>query len=145
MNIPTYTSGILQVKAYRILQARVSRCLGTYRLIPTEWSILGLIVSSTNGIRHAEIATILGVETPLITMLVNGLVEKQLVERHNHPTDRRAKLLFLTPKGKKLIPEVELTLKATLFKLLAGISREDLEAYKRVLEAIVDNETQGNK
>jgi len=142
MNIPTYTSGILQVKAHRILQGRVTQILSAFHLNPTEWSILGLIFESKNGVRHAEIAKILNVETSLITMLVNGLVEKQLVERYGHPKDRRVKLLYLTQKARVLIPQVEKTLREALYSLLTGITKEDLDAYRRVLEAIVINETQ---
>lgn len=140
MNIPTYTSGILQVKAYRILQAHVSEKLNLFQLNSTEWSILGLIFENKNGIRHAEIAKILNVETPLVTMMVNGLEEKKLVERLNHPKDKRAKLLFLTPKGKNLIPEVESSLRETLSKILQGISPEELMTYRKVLETIVNND-----
>lgn len=139
MTIPTYKSGILQVKAYRILQARVSKTLGTFQLNPTEWSILGLIFENNNGIRHSELAKMLQVETPLITMLVNGLVEKELVERHNHPTDKRAKLLFVTQKSKTLIPQVEKVLSETLLQLLNGLTQKDMTIYKKVLEVIVTN------
>ncbi len=139
MNTPTYKAGILQVKAFRILQSKVSQTLSKFDLNPSEWSILGLISASTNGIRLAEVASALNVETPLITALVNNLEELKLVERFNHPSDKRAKLLYLTPKGKHLIPLVENSLKETLFKLLEGVTQEELNTYRKVLEVIVTN------
>lgn len=139
MTIPTYKSGILQVKAYRILQLHVSQTLEKFGINPTEWSILGLIYTQTDGIRFSSIADILQVERPLITMLVNGLESKGLVERHAHPKDKRAKLLFLTKKGATLVPQIEQKLREVLYKLLAGVSQDDLEAYRRVLEAIIAN------
>lgn len=139
MNIPTYKSSILQVKAHRILQARVSRVLYKFEVNPTEWTILGLISESSNGIRHAQIAKVLNVETPLITMLVNKLVEKELVDRKPHPIDQRAKLLFLTNRGRTLVPQVEAKLREQLSKLLHGISSQDLATYRNVLETIINN------
>jgi len=139
MNIPTYTSGILQVKAYRILQAHVSMTLGEFQLNPSEWSILGLVFESKNGIRHAEIASMLNVEAPLITMLVDDLEKRNLVERLNHPQDGRVKLLYLTQKSKMLIPQIEKKLKEALQKLLSGVSHKDMDIYRKVLEAIVRN------
>lgn len=69
MSIPTYKSGILQVKAHRILQTRVSKTLHEFGLNPTECSILGIISESNNGIRHAQIAKILNVEHRLLPCL----------------------------------------------------------------------------
>lgn len=145
MTIPTYKSGILQVKAYRILQMKVSQTLGTFQLNPTEWSIIGITFESSNGIRLTEIATLLNVETALITILVNKLERKKLVERYPHPTDKRAKLLLLTQKGKHLIPRVEEKLKEEMHLLLTGISEAELNTYRKVLETIIANEAKRRK
>lgn len=144
MNMPTYKSGILQVKAYRILQENVSQTLEKFDINPSKWSILGLVYENKDGIRLSEIANILNVEPPLITQLVNELKQKRIMELHPHPQDKRAKLLFLTSKGKSLIPSVEQLLTETLNKLLANITKEELDAYRKVLESIIKNAKQLN-
>ncbi len=142
MTFPTYKSGVLQVKAYRILQMRVSQILGRFQLNPTEWSILGITFENSNGIRLTEIAALLNVETALITILVNELEQKKLVERHPHPKDKRAKLLLITHKGKHLIPRVEEKVKEELDILLKGITTSELNTYRMVLQTIISNEAQ---
>lgn len=145
MYTPTYKNGILQVRSYRILQSKISQTLIPFQLNYTEWTILGLIYDSSNGIRNAQIAKTLNVETPLITMMVNNLVKKQLVLRHKHPQDKRAKLLFLTQKGKHLMPQLEMSLKKTFVSLLKGISLDDLRTYKKVVETIIRNESESTE
>ena len=98
MKIPTYTTSLYQVKAQRILRDKVTHALSDYELSSTEWTILGQIYEHKDGIRLSELAIMLGVEAPLITNLIERLVKKELVQKHAHPRDKRAKLLFLTKK-----------------------------------------------
>jgi DNA-binding MarR family transcriptional regulator len=47
-----------------------------------------------------ELATMLGIDAPYMTTVVDDLQGLGLVERRPHPTDRRAKLVGATRKGK---------------------------------------------
>lgn len=141
MTVPTYESAILQVKAYRILQANVRNALKKYKINPTEWSIVGIIYQQKNGIRLSEIANMLDIDRPLITIIANNLEKKELIDRVDHPKDKRAKLLFLTSKAKLLLPVIEKELQVKLIKLLNGLTVEELNTYKKVLETIVANNT----
>jgi len=42
-----------------------------------------------------------------VTSLVDGLEERGIVERQSHPTDRRAKVIALTPAGEKVRRELQ--------------------------------------
>jgi MarR family transcriptional regulator for hemolysin len=139
MNSGTYRSGLLQVKSYKILQGRVAATLEAFNLSASEWSIIGIVSEHKNGLNLASIADVLGVEPPLVTILIEGLVRKNLVKKADHPIDKRVKLIFITPKSKNLIPEIEQSLKGVLNELLSGLSIDDLQAYKKVLETIVKN------
>ncbi len=137
-NQPTYFSGILQVKAYRILQHSVSKEVKKFGLNPTQWFILGQI-KEARKVRAADIASQLIVEAPLITSLTDDLVSKGLIDKVLDLTDKRVKLLQLTEKGEDLIPKIEARLQANLKNLLAGTTHSDLKAYHRVLKIIVKN------
>ena len=134
----SYFSGILQVKAYRVLQHNVSLEVKKFGLNPTQWFILGQI-KEQNGVRAVDIAALLRVEAPLITNLTDDLVDSGLIKKVADSGDKRAKLLELTPKGAKLIPQVEKSLQAKLNDLLKGINDSELKTYQKVLEAIVKN------
>lgn len=139
MTEPTYLSGITQVRAYRILQVRVGKVLRKYSLKPTHWFILGYI-NEPQEVTSATIADYLKVEPPLITGLTEDLIKQGLIEKKPHPTDGRVKLLRMTNKGKKLVPQIESALEESISRLLKGTSSNDLRIYKKVLEVIIAND-----
>ncbi len=71
---------------------------------------VGLSFSRTRAVRRVaarpmsmgELAAALGIDRPNATVLVDDLEAQGLVRRRPHPTDRRAKLVEATRKGKAL-------------------------------------------
>jgi DNA-binding MarR family transcriptional regulator len=82
-----------------------------------------------------ELADALGIDPPNATTVVDDLEEMGLVKRRPHPTDRRAKLVEATRKGKDLARRADAIL-ATPPPALSDIPRGDLEELRRLLEAI---------
>jgi DNA-binding MarR family transcriptional regulator len=140
-----YQDGALQVKAYRLLQAQVYGFLEDFGLNPTQWFVLGYIQEHKKGVRLTEIAELLSVETPLITMLADKLEEQGLLKRTAHPTDGRAKLLVLTKKGGNLLPKVEQKVRAGLNEVLMGVNESELATYHKVLRTIIANTQRFNR
>lgn len=141
MNIHTHIVGILQVRAYRTLQAYVQQVLDGYDLNSTQWSILGLIMSATDGMRVMDLAERLGVEAPLVTMLSKPMLKKKLIVKSKSASDNRARILALTPGGKSLAQEIEKVLTKQLQILTRGVTESEMKTYTKVLEAIVKNGT----
>lgn len=54
-----------------------------------------------DGINQQEIADTVNKDKSSVTYLINRLVKQGLVERIGDKQDRRNKLIFLTPKGKR--------------------------------------------
>src|SRR3954454_20405012 len=71
---------------------------------------LGMSFGRTRAIRRLaraphsmrEFADALGIDPPQATVLVDDMEAQGLVRRRPHPTDRRAKLVEATPRGKTL-------------------------------------------
>lgn len=141
IDLPTYLTGTIFTKAYRVIRTHVGVCLDQYGLTPTAWSLLGLILQERDGISLADSAAQLGVKASLISVLSQNLVDRQLVERIPHQTDKRTKLLVLTSQGERFVSSVERQLQRELSYLLRGVLPNDLAAYKRVLETIIQNGT----
>lgn len=55
----------------------------------------------------AELAYELGTDAPAATVLINALETRGLVRRAPHPTDRRAKQVFLTSAGRRMLAVIE--------------------------------------
>lgn len=133
-----YNSGLLQGKAYRILTAHLTEVLLPYNLSVPEWKLLGQLADSGN-MKLAKLAELLAVEAPLVTSLVDSLEKKGLVTRSNDPHDKRAKVIEGTKRAFALVEDIEPKIKAKVRMLLQGTTSEDINAYMRILDAIVKN------
>lgn len=96
-----------------------------------------LVLSRLGGDRRqGEIADELGLEGPSLVRVVDMLLAEGLVARREDPTDRRAKLLSLTPRGQAQVDEIEdaiLTLRARFF---SEVSDEELAVMVRGLAKV---------
>jgi DNA-binding MarR family transcriptional regulator len=81
------------------------------------------------------LAELLAADPPYVTLMVDDLEERGLVQRLPHPEDRRAKLVELTPAGRAAAARAD----AILDEPPAGlrdIPAEDLAVLLRVLERL---------
>jgi DNA-binding MarR family transcriptional regulator len=82
-----------------------------------------------------ELATALGIDRPNATVLVDDLEAQGLARRRAHPTDRRAKVVEATRRGKALARRADDIL-ATPPAALSALSSDELEALQRILERL---------
>jgi len=138
---PAYVDAVIQGKAYRILRENVSLTLGKFNLAMPEWTLLGLL-HAHGPKRPRELADELGVEAPLVTVLIRQLAAKHLLTQSRHTTDNRAKLITLTEHAQQVIPQIEAAVHIGLQPLMQGVSREQVFGYFAVLEQVVKNSQQ---
>jgi DNA-binding MarR family transcriptional regulator len=82
-----------------------------------------------------ELAAALEIDPPNATVIVDELESMGLVRRRPHPTDRRAKVVEATRKGRQLARRADAIL-ATPPPELSALSTEDLEALSRILSRV---------
>ena len=82
-----------------------------------------------------ELAAALGIDPPNATVVVDDLEALGLVRRRPHPTDRRAKVVEATRKGKEMARRANAIL-STPPPALSALSADDLEALRRILERV---------
>src|SRR4051794_11243595 len=101
---------------------------------------LGMSFGRTRAIRRLarrplsmrELADALGIDPPNATVVVDDLERQGLVQRKPHPTDRRAKLVEATRKGKALARKADDIL-ATPPPGLGALGADDLQTLRRIL------------
>ena len=81
------------------------------------------------------LAAQLTADPPYVTLIVDDLEERGLVERQPHPDDRRAKLVSLTAAGRAAVAEAEQILDEPP-AALRELAPDDLTALLRVLERL---------
>ena len=103
-----------------------------------QWGAL-IRIGRRSGITQAEIAEQMEIQPISLVPVLDRLCEQGLIERQAHPSDRRAKLLRLTPKGEKVLLELEPLAVAIAEDLFAGATAEQIEDFHSLLELLKDN------
>jgi DNA-binding MarR family transcriptional regulator len=84
------------------------------------------------------LADALKVTPRAVTGLVDALVAQGLVTREAHPTDRRATLVTLTPRGETLVAQLKRDHKKLARALFASMSLGEFESFAQGLAGVID-------
>lgn len=103
-----------------------------------QWAVLKILYNE-EAMTHKELSEKSGKDQPTLTRIVDIITKKQLVQRIEHPQDRRALLITLTPTGKTKVEELSPAIKAIRMKAWQNLSEEDFEHYTRILNTIYEN------
>ena len=94
-----------------------------------------MIVRLGDGVRQVAVAQASGLESPSLVRLLDQLCNAGFVCRTEDASDRRAKALSLTERGRELAESIESELVRLRREVLQDISTADLEAALRVVRA----------
>lgn len=131
---------LIQSRGYRILRTVVSKVIETEtNLTMPEWTVLGLLADRPH-IRPIEVAEILDVDPPFITVMLANLIKRNLITSKSNEGDKRSKLLVLTKKGHGIVKNLEAKVHDSLEHLMTGVNLADLKTYFKVLETVIKND-----
>lgn len=86
-------------------------------------------VAEQPGIDQASLAATISFDRATIGGVVDRLEQKGLIERAVSPTDRRARLLQLTPAGRRELAAVRPVVEALQAEILAPLSAKERSAF----------------
>jgi DNA-binding MarR family transcriptional regulator len=112
--------------------------LAEYGLTGPQGELIGQICGS-DGIEQRTIQERLGITSPTLTGIVDGLVERELVERRVSPDDARVKQLFLTARGRMLSESLPLSQQQVAARLLSGFSAAECSLLRDWLGRVAGN------
>jgi MarR family transcriptional regulator for hemolysin len=112
--------------------------LAEHGLTGPQAELIGQICMS-DGIEQRAIQERLGITSPTLTGIVDGLVERELVERRVSPDDARVKQLFLTPHGREVGASLPLTQQQVAARVLSGFSTAECSLLKDWLGRVAAN------
>ena len=96
-------------------------------------------IDQTQKISQKDLAQAMMISEPSALHLIERLEGHGLVSRTGDPENFRAKLLFLTEKGKAALDELYPLVEQFNIDGIHDISAEDLDTFKRVMKKIVEN------
>jgi DNA-binding MarR family transcriptional regulator len=103
-----------------------------------QFVILQILHSGPEMIQQ-ELANRLQKDKSVIVRQVNGLLKKDLIERHPAGADRRKKNLTLTKKGETTLNQMQKIGSEVTQYLLSGVAPANFDAFVAVLEKIQEN------
>jgi MarR family transcriptional regulator for hemolysin len=123
----------------RVYRAAADKVAADYGLSQaTGLPVLVISRFGENGVRPGVLAETLSLEPSSLVRVVDHLIESGLLERHDDPNDRRAKILRLTDEGRKTAELMDQALRPFRRKLFGAFDPSDVEACLRVLAGLPD-------
>lgn len=124
---------------FQICTAAAADSVAEANLTPLEFAVLAYInkLVGQPDIDQSSLAARLGVDRNTISLLVERLESRGLLERRVGPTDRRVRLLHLTPSGEKLHKRLYLKAYADQRRLLEVLDASDREVLLDLLARVI--------
>jgi DNA-binding MarR family transcriptional regulator len=129
-------AGQLFFRLWRASHTRIARALGALGLTPALFGVLNLLGAREGAIQQ-EIGAAMGIDPSTMVSLIDELEAAGLAKRRPHPTDRRAREVAVTPKGRRVLKRArELAMQVeddVLRGLTAAERRQMLALLRRAL------------
>lgn len=132
------TLGFQLHEVARLLRKRFEQRARSTGLTRSQWQAIAFLARN-EGIHQAGLAELLEVEPITLGRIIDRLVERGLVERRQHPTDRRIWLLFLKDAARPLLSTLETLGEATRADALDGLSDADRDKLSQILTLMKSN------
>jgi DNA-binding MarR family transcriptional regulator len=91
------------------------------------------------GVSQTKLAELSSIEPMAMVRILDQMESEGLVERKPDPSDRRARILSLTPKSKPTLDEIWRISDLTRGETFAGISKTERDIFLNVLERLHNN------
>lgn len=114
----------------------MNRRLADNGLTPARGELIW-VLHRRGHLTQRELSEILECTPRNVTGLVDALQDAGFVTRTRHPTDRRAVLVSLTPRGEALAGGWSVDRDSGTAQMFAGTSKADLATFATVLERVL--------
>lgn len=111
--------------------------MAEFGLRPVDFSILS-VIGHNPGITSKQLCSVLDLLPPNLVGKINALEQRGLLERHSHPSDRRALGLHLTTEGQLLMKQAEKSAFDLEIEAASGLSATERQALIRLLRKVYD-------
>lgn len=132
------TLGFLLHDTARLLRKRFEQRAKGLGLTRSQWQTLAYL-SNNEGIHQGGLAEILEVEPITLVRILDKLAERNLIERRQHPTDRRIWLLYMREEAHPILEDMRELGDITRAEALQGVSPEQREELFKILNIMKTN------
>ena len=131
-------AGQLFFRLWRVSHTRSAEALDSLGLTTALFALLN-VLGAREGAIQQEIGAAMGIDPSTMVSLIDQLEEEGLAKRRPHPTDRRAREVVITPKGRRVLEQARRLATQVEGDVLRGLSaaerRQLLTLLRRALSA----------
>lgn len=128
--------GTLLARASRQWRRAADQRLQPFKLTEATWLPLVHIARAATPPRQKDLAASLSLDGSSVVRLLDNLEAAGLIRRCEEASDRRAKVIFLTSRGRAIAERVEVVARQVRRDALDGLSDRDIETAYRVLTRV---------
>jgi MarR family transcriptional regulator, transcriptional regulator for hemolysin len=126
--------GFLIHDVSRLRRTVVDKALRPIGVTRSQWWVLANLSRHDGaGMMQTELAKVMDVGKVTLGGLIDRLEGGGLVKREADPQDRRAKRVLMTPKGSKLLGEIQAIAKIVNGQIMNGIAKNDITRAEALL------------
>ncbi|MFN4103188.1 MAG: MarR family winged helix-turn-helix transcriptional regulator [Tepidimonas sp.] len=100
-----------------------------------DFSVL-TVIAHNPGVTSRQVCAALDILPPNLVGLVRSLEKRGWVERREHPTDRRAQGLHVTPQGAEVQAQAQAAVDASEDAMLGGLDADERATLIRLLRRV---------
>ena len=134
----TEFAGQLLFRLWRAFHTRTAEVLGSIGLTPALFALLN-VIGAREGAIQQELGSALGIDRSTMVSLIDQLESAGLARRRPSATDRRAREIAITAKGRRLLQRARGLIARVEDEVLAGLSAEERYELLTLLRRALDS------
>ena len=131
-------AGQLFFRLWRATHTRAADALATLDLTPALFGLLNVIGAREGAIQQA-LGTAMGIDPSTMVSLIDQLEGAGLAKRRASPTDRRAREVLITPKGRRLLERARKLILRVEDEVLGGLSSTERDQLTTLLRRALES------
>jgi DNA-binding MarR family transcriptional regulator len=134
----TEFAGQLFFRIWRATHTRTADVLGSVGLTPALFALLN-VIGAREGAIQQELGSALGIDRSTMVSLIDQLESAGLATRRPSATDRRAREIAITPKGRRTLQRARGLILEVEDEVLAGLSAKERVELLALLRRALDS------
>jgi DNA-binding MarR family transcriptional regulator len=118
-------------RASHVLMTEMTAALEDLGVSPRDHAVLATALTGEHT--QSEIARIVGLDKTTMVVTVDELEAAGLAERRSSSSDRRARVIFVTPAGRRKVREANKVLDRVRADVLSGLPADERDVFLRAL------------
>jgi MarR family transcriptional regulator for hemolysin len=131
-------AGQLFFRLWRSSHMRIAAALESVGLTPALFGLLN-VLGAREGAIQQEIGSAMGIDPSTMVSLIDELETSGLAKRRPHPTDRRAREVAITPKGRRALERARRLAMQVEDEVLRGLTADERRQLMTLLRRALDS------